>query len=203
MAHPSPAKPLLQPKAAARDRLIDAAEASLLSRGLAGTTMEEVARAAQVSRMTLYRHFPNKEELFLAVLLRDGERIVTKLRKHLARVEEVDTWIVEGMLFCIRELPKRPIHQMLFAPEAAGLTAAFTLSSKQLFGIGEAFVRPILEPARAQGLLRDELDTQDILEWIIRIVLSYLTVPGPKRRSQQATRELLRACFLPGILKDH
>lgn len=39
-----------------------------LERGYAGTSMDEVAAAAQVSKRTLYQYFPSKEALFAAVV---------------------------------------------------------------------------------------------------------------------------------------
>lgn len=44
-----------------RDRLLDAAERCLEVQGLAGTTMEDIARNAGVSRATVYRYFASRE----------------------------------------------------------------------------------------------------------------------------------------------
>ena len=50
-----------------RVALLDAATAVFLAEGYAGTSMQAVADLAGVSKMTLYRHFQDKEELFLAM----------------------------------------------------------------------------------------------------------------------------------------
>jgi TetR/AcrR family transcriptional repressor of mexJK operon len=50
-----------------RVALLDAATAVFLAEGYAGTSMQAVADGAGVSKMTLYRHFEDKEELFLAM----------------------------------------------------------------------------------------------------------------------------------------
>jgi AcrR family transcriptional regulator len=47
-----------------RERLLDAAIATFLRFGFRKTSMEEVARAAHLSRQALYLHFPSKEKLF-------------------------------------------------------------------------------------------------------------------------------------------
>lgn len=54
------------PGDAKRQRLLDAAVATFLRYGFRKTSMEEVARAANISRQGLYLHFPTKEELFAA-----------------------------------------------------------------------------------------------------------------------------------------
>lgn len=51
---------------ARRRELLDAATAVFAERGLQGTTMDEIARSAGVSRGAVYHHFSTREELFAA-----------------------------------------------------------------------------------------------------------------------------------------
>jgi AcrR family transcriptional regulator len=51
-----------------RDRILDAAAHVMRTRGFARTTTKEIARAAGYSEATLYKHFQDKTDLFLAVL---------------------------------------------------------------------------------------------------------------------------------------
>jgi AcrR family transcriptional regulator len=51
-----------------RERILDAAATVLVERGLVGATTRELARAAGCSEALLYKHFADKQELFLAVL---------------------------------------------------------------------------------------------------------------------------------------
>jgi TetR/AcrR family transcriptional regulator, regulator of autoinduction and epiphytic fitness len=51
-----------------RRRLLDAALATFMRFGFRKTSMEEVARAAHLSRQGLYLHFSTKEELFRATV---------------------------------------------------------------------------------------------------------------------------------------
>jgi AcrR family transcriptional regulator len=51
-----------------RDRILDAAAHVMRTRGFARTTTKEIARAAGYSEATLYKHFTDKTDLFLAVL---------------------------------------------------------------------------------------------------------------------------------------
>ena len=47
-----------------RTEILRAARPILLRDGLGGTTLDRVAAEGRISKMTLYRHFPNKEALF-------------------------------------------------------------------------------------------------------------------------------------------
>lgn len=51
-----------------RAAVLAAAKDSFLSRGFSATNLDEVARTAEVSKMTIYSHFGSKENLFTCVL---------------------------------------------------------------------------------------------------------------------------------------
>ena len=56
------------PRVARRAQLIEAAASAFLGRGFEKTSMEDVAQAAGVSRLIVYRNFESKEDLYRAVL---------------------------------------------------------------------------------------------------------------------------------------
>ncbi|MEO5689639.1 MAG: TetR/AcrR family transcriptional regulator [Burkholderiaceae bacterium] len=51
-----------------RDAIIQAAIVEFRANGFDGTSVDSVAARAEVSKRTLYNHFPSKEELFAAIL---------------------------------------------------------------------------------------------------------------------------------------
>ncbi len=61
--------------AARRDDLLEAATSCFLSTGFAGTSVAAIARAASMSKATLYRVFSSKEEVFMAC----AERVFHRL----------------------------------------------------------------------------------------------------------------------------
>src|SRR5262245_28078149 len=61
-------RPLQLSEAERRRRLLDAAERVFLDAGYGDATMDDVARKARMSKKTLYRLFPTKEQLFAAVM---------------------------------------------------------------------------------------------------------------------------------------
>ncbi|UBU15486.1 TetR/AcrR family transcriptional regulator [Nonomuraea gerenzanensis] len=66
-----------------RDRIIDAAEQAIQEFGIAGATTKRIAHQAACSEALLYKHFANKEEIVLAVLLERSPGLgpaLTKLR---------------------------------------------------------------------------------------------------------------------------
>ncbi|TMF85621.1 MAG: TetR/AcrR family transcriptional regulator [Chloroflexi bacterium] len=53
----------------------EAAAAMFLENGYQGTSMDDIAAAAQVSKQTIYTHFPSKEALFADLVLGNAERV--------------------------------------------------------------------------------------------------------------------------------
>ncbi len=61
----SPGRPKDEDK---RRAILKAAGKLFMKRGMAGTTMDEIANKADVSKLTVYNHYGSKEELFEAVI---------------------------------------------------------------------------------------------------------------------------------------
>jgi hypothetical protein len=60
----------------ADDGVLDAARTCVMAVGVRRTTFSDVARRAGVSRMTLYRRFPDLETLLSALMTREFGRLV-------------------------------------------------------------------------------------------------------------------------------
>jgi AcrR family transcriptional regulator len=63
------------PAAERRELVLDAAVAEFAERGMAGTSTEDVARQAGISQPYLFRLFPTKKALFLALVDRCFRRV--------------------------------------------------------------------------------------------------------------------------------
>ena len=71
-------RPRLTPKGArTRARIVEEAAALIHERGVAGTTLEDVKVAAEVSGSQMYHYFPDKNELVQAVIDYQADTIVT------------------------------------------------------------------------------------------------------------------------------
>ena len=61
-------------RAARRETILRGAAGAFAEKGYAATSMEDVAAAAGITKLIVYRHFVSKEELYDAVLERVSER---------------------------------------------------------------------------------------------------------------------------------
>jgi AcrR family transcriptional regulator len=185
---------------AARERLLDSAEACFERFGVMKTTVEDVAAHASVSRATVYRYFDGRDELVLAVLLRENDRFRQRLIERLEKETTFADVVVEGIYFAVQEIRSDEHLTMLFAPDAAGYTASIAGRSEAIFKRNRDFLRPLFEDAADRGDIRKELDLDDVAEWILRIITSLLTVEGPAPKSPAQERQLIRDFVLPALV---
>jgi len=63
-----------------REKLIDVARQLFALKGIENTTMNDIATASDKGRRTIYTYFRNKREIYNAVIERESEQLVSKLR---------------------------------------------------------------------------------------------------------------------------
>ena len=86
-------RPKLTPKGArTRARILEEAAALIHERGVAGTTLEDVKVAADVSGSQMYHYFPDKNHLVQAVIDYQAESIVNRQRHALDSANGVEAW---------------------------------------------------------------------------------------------------------------
>ena len=86
-------RPRLTAKGArTRARIVEAAAALIHERGVAGTTLEDVRVAAEVSGSQMYHYFPDKNDLVQAVIDYQADAIVNRNRQALNSANGVEAW---------------------------------------------------------------------------------------------------------------
>ena len=187
---------------AARERLIDAAEACFHRYGVMKTTVEDVAATAKVSRATVYRYFDGRDAIILGVLLREASRFLGRLQDKLAAQPDLETAVVTGVLFTVKAVRSDENLALLFAPEAAGVTGSVAGASEALFEVTSDFLRPLFDAAQKSGQLRAGVDLDDAAEWTLRTILSLLTVAGPRQRSGADQYRYLQTFLVPALVAE-
>lgn len=187
----------------ARNRLIDSAEACFSRFGVKKMTLDDIANTAGVSRATVYRYFDGgRDEIILGVVLREAHAFLDALRRRVMREPDLADAIVEGVMYTVSSVRKNDNLALLFAPDVAGQTTAIAGASTALFELATDFVRPIFTAAGVEGRLRPGVEAADAAEYVLRIILSILSVSGPKARSQAKEREFVRTYCAGALLAD-
>jgi AcrR family transcriptional regulator len=185
-----------------RERLLDAAEGCLEQFGPQKTSMEDVARAAGMSRATVYRYFENRDELLLGVASRQASALASEAIRYLQQYSTISDWLVEGLLFTLREIPSRPVFSSLVTSLDSRSSGSLLLGSTGLIQIGVNVLGPVFANAKEQGLLRDEIEPEMLIEWLLRMLWTYLNAPSQVATDEEGMRKLLRMMLIPAVLRD-
>ncbi len=105
-------------------RILDAASALIVSGGPAATNISAIANAAGVSRMTVYRKFPDRHAILAALFNRELGGIVRQA-STLAAPTQLDR-IVEVVATSVNRINDHPLMQAVIAHEPEELTEWIT-----------------------------------------------------------------------------
>jgi len=106
-------------KQARPQELLDAALALFVEKGFAATRSDEVARAAGVSKGTLYLYYPSKEELFKAVVRQNLSALIAEgvemAEAHAGSTSELLVGLMVTWWQRLGNTPAAGIHKVVLA----------------------------------------------------------------------------------------
>jgi AcrR family transcriptional regulator len=139
--------------------------------------MVAIADEAGISRAWLYRHFPDKASLLGAALLRQDAAFWADARARISRRRSLAAQVAEAVSYSRATRPGALVLRLRETePEACAAILGAGLR-RAVPGMAR-FWLPYLEQAVSRGEVRRDLDVGRAAEWVIRVVLSLVTVPG-------------------------
>jgi AcrR family transcriptional regulator len=116
-----------------RQAILDAATEAFLRNGYLGTSMDEIAANAQVSKQTVYKHFADKERLFHA--------IVTSAVAEVADPNDADVHALQDSGDLARDLRALALRQLkrVLQPEILRLRRLVIAEASRFPELGRAF----------------------------------------------------------------
>ncbi|EHR52889.1 transcriptional regulator [Saccharomonospora marina XMU15] len=100
------------------DVLLDAAKTCVLSAGVRRTTLAEIARTAGVSRMTLYRRFPDVRSVLIALMTREFSALLRKAIDDTPASITARQRLVDGAVSAVRALVANPLMRTVLDVDA-------------------------------------------------------------------------------------
>lgn len=166
-----------------REVIVAAAREAFAHADAAGETisMNQVARTAGVGVATLYRHFPSRDELALAVYQSKLDEVTARVRTRTqdqSAHTSIRVWVAEFASFMLAT------RGMMDTLRAAGQSAT-PFASPASDGVAEV-VAAYLAAGVADHSMRDDLDAMDVTVAICAL----LGTTGPDDSGERARRLL-------------
>jgi AcrR family transcriptional regulator len=188
MADKAPESTDRRPRADAqrnRERILGVAKQEFTRSG-ANASLEEIAKKAGVGPGTLYRHFPTREELLVAVYQSEMEKLAATERTFadtLPPVEALRAWL----LLFVDAVETKQIIAPVLNTLVGDPKKVFEASYAQI----HAAIRALVKRAIKSGDMRKDLDAIDLLRALVGVA-NVATSPD----WQQSARRLVEILIL-------
>ncbi|HEY6500979.1 MAG TPA: TetR/AcrR family transcriptional regulator [Streptosporangiaceae bacterium] len=160
-----------------REHILQVASEAFAESGT--TSLNAIAKRAGVGAGTLYRHFPTREDLILAVYQRDVQRLVDSVPDILAEHPPLDSFRIWFLTLADYIRVKHGLGDALY-------TAAAQSVVNEAYAPVIAAVTVLLRACANHGSLRDGLDPGDVL-----LLMGFLwRTPATDQGREQARRLL-------------
>lgn len=157
-----------EPRSVHRENIVSAASILFMERGIAATSMDDIARAAGYSKATLYVYFENKEEIVSILVLNSMKKlndyISAALVQHESTKERYDL-ICRGLVQYQEEFPfyfKMVLDKINIDFESYD----YLPEEKETYQIGEEIsekIKHFLLSGMEKGDLRGDLEVMPVI----------------------------------------
>ena len=146
-----------------RDRILEVAKAAFTRSG-ADTSLDDIAKQADVGPGTLYRHFPTRDALIEAVYHTEVEKLAVAQRELSANLPPIEALRAWMMLFVDYIATKQIIASALNSV-VGGPSRLYDSSRVQVSGAINALVKTAMK----SGDIRKDLEPFDLLRALIGV----------------------------------
>ena len=185
------------------DRVAAAALDEFAEHGIRRTSMEDVARRAGVSRMTVFRRFTSKQRLVEVVIAREVHRGMQELDLLWEGAETLEDRLIAGFEFAGRYVLGHPLFDRLLRSEPEALLPPLTLDGGPVLELYRSLIANRLQAEINAGRAATP-DIDGVADVIARLAISLLltrdgtiTLDDP-----HSIRRLVNLTLLP-MLQPH
>ena len=178
-----------------RDIILNAAIDCYQHKGITGTTIDDIAAEAKISRRTVYRYFANKQEIIQAIVDEQAEVFFKEMEQALQLFSgDFIASLKTCMLYTIENGPKAPGHELLLGKTNASASSHHYFNSTNISAYWTDLLYPSFKEAQSKGEISPDIDFAELMKWSARLIYSFIQLPeDPGVIERQIERFLLRS----------
>jgi AcrR family transcriptional regulator len=180
----------------AAQRII-AAAVDLLARTGKAISIADVAESLGVIRQTVYRYFPTADELMRAAAIASVDEFLDQLTAAVHGVHDPADAMTEGVLYTLDAVARTP-HLGILISAPYSTEHSGDVASDEARDIGMRMITRFDVDWGGYGY--DDAALRDLVEFTLRIMLSYFVAPNADRRSPEELRAFIRRWLGAAIL---
>ena len=158
-----------------REMIIESAFDCFRRQGLDKTTIVDIARAADVSRSTIYEYFRDKAEIVEACAEGASQKFYREMAKAMRKGDSLEEQLTLAAVFVTTA--RRFIEPEEYFDEDE-VSLLLTKNAAELLRECTEFLAPYLGAAKLTGEVRKDLDIVAAGEWFARMLFSLFSTPS-------------------------
>jgi AcrR family transcriptional regulator len=158
-----------------RELIVESAFDCFRRHGLNKTTIVDIARAADISRSTVYEYFRDKAEIVEACAVHSSQRFYREMARAMGRGESLEEKFALAAVFVTRA--RRFVEPEMYF-DADEVSLLLTKNAAVLLRECGEFLAPYLTAAKLTGEVRKDLDVVAAGEWFARMLFSLFSTPS-------------------------
>ena len=184
-----------------RELIIESAFSCFRRQGLNKTTIVDIARAADISRSTVYEYFRDKAAIIEASAEQSSQRFYREMARAMGPGDSVEEKLTLAAVFVTRA--RRIVEPEMYF-DADEVNLLLTKNAAVLLRECAEFLAPYLAAAKLTGEVRKDLDVATAGEWFARMLFSLFTTPSSTMDmdDDEVVAEFVRAHVIRGFAND-
>jgi AcrR family transcriptional regulator len=184
-----------------RELIIESAFACFRRQGLNKTTIVDIARAADISRSTVYEYFRDTAAIIEASAEHSSQRFYREMARAMGPGDSVEEKLILAAVFVTRA--RRFVEPEMYF-DADEVSLLLTKNAAVLLRECAEFLAPYLAAAKLTGEVRKDLDVAAAGEWFARMLFSLFTTPSSTMDmdDDEVVAEFVRAHVIRGFTND-
>jgi AcrR family transcriptional regulator len=184
-----------------RELIVESAFDCFRRQGLNKTTVVDIARAADISRSTVYEYFRDKAEIVAACAEHSSQRFYREMARAMGRGESLEEKLALAAVFVTRA--RRFVEPEIYF-DADEVSLLLTKNAAVLLRECGEFLAPYLTAAKLTGEVRKDLDVVAAGEWFARMLFSLFSTPSSTldMEDEAIVADFVRSHVVRGFAND-
>lgn len=170
-----------------RERILDAARQVLRENGPRHRLITAIAERAEVSRPTLYRHFPERADIYDSLLRVELERVVADVAGRARQTQSPRDDYVDVVVSLAIEAREHPALRAVLASHPEIMASHLPRVLPIVLEIAEPVLSPVIAAGAAEGRW-PAMDARVAITWTTRLITSLVTMPLPEDSAEHDLR---------------
>lgn len=167
----------------AQQKIIASAKQCFAEKSIGTVTIADIARIAKINRRTVYRYFDSKQAIVEYIVDEQAVEFLDEMQQVLSKHSNDFPALLKAYIhYLVEHGPQAQGHQMLLGSKNINNTRQMYFSSKNIYRMWDAIMREPFNQALAQGQIRKTVDYKILMEWVGRLVFSFIEMPAERKQ---------------------